>query len=127
MMDAIADSVTRLSQAALNIEQLRAQVDARNIANIDTSGYRPRIVDVAGYLAALRNDANVGGDHIRGETSMDAAKAWVRIGAAPLAVDSHRSLDQQVVDMAEAKTAYAAITESLNRHFLLYRLAIAGR
>lgn len=126
-MDAIADSVTRLSQAALNIEQLRAQVDARNIANIDTPGYKPRIVDVEGYLAALRNDASIGGGRVRGEASMDAAKAWVRIDSSQLTDDSHRSLDRQVLDMVEAKTAYAAITESLNRHFLLYRLAILGR
>ena len=37
------------------------------------------------------------------------------------------NLDEEVADMASANLKYQALTESLNRHFGLMRLAVAGR
>jgi len=126
-MTGSSDLTTQAVRLALGVSQLRADVASRNIANA-SSGAPALRVDFAQSqnlleLAASPRAADEGS--LAGAISAALAQpaGSTRQDLAGTAIN----LDEQVADMATASVEYQSLTESLNRHFGLMRLAISGR
>jgi flagellar basal-body rod protein FlgB len=126
-MSGSSDLTTQAVRLALGISQLRADVASRNIANASTPGAQAAHVDFARSQGLLEQAAAGRGS----ETSLLQAMAEAtarpggveRLDAPGIAIN----LDEQVADMSTASLEFQSLTESLNRHFGLMRLAINGR
>jgi flagellar basal-body rod protein FlgB len=126
-MSGSSDLTTQAVRLALGISQLRADVASRNIANASTPGAQAAHVDFARSQGLLEQAAAGRGS----ETSLLQARAEAtarpggveRLDAPGIAIN----LDEQVADMSTASLEFQSLTESLNRHFGLMRLAINGR
>lgn len=122
------DLTTEAVRMALNMSQLRAEVASRNIASAATPGAQASRLDFAQSQGLLEQ---VMGADAASEPGL--LQALVREngqpkgGAVQETVAGAINLDEQVADMASASLKYQAMTESLNRHFGLLRLAITGR
>jgi flagellar basal-body rod protein FlgB len=122
-----SDLTTQAVRLALGISQLRADVASRNIANASTPGAQAAHLDFARSQGLLEQAATARGN----ETSLlqSLAEATTQPGhvASLDAPGTAINLDEQVADMATASLEFQSLTESLNRHFGLMRLAINGR
>lgn len=105
---------------ALSLQQRRAEIAGANIAGANTPGFVAQRLDAGTAKAWLAQ----------------AASGFVPAGAAPTAaslgsvadVDAvATSTDAQVADMVAASVEFQALSETLNRHFGLLRLAVSGR
>ena len=121
------DLTTQAVRLALGLNQLRAECASRNIAAASSPGGRTERLDFArsqGILAQVAADPA----DANGRLSQAIARAVHDPGVRTSDVASGGiNLDEQVADMASATLEFQALSESLNRHFGLMRLAISGR
>ena len=128
-MSAGNDLTTQAVRLAMSMSQVRADFASQNIAQASTPGAQAVRVDF-GLSQGLLEQA------ISGAGSSDEKSLLTSLSEAALkpASSEHRdapgtaiNLDEEVADMSSANLKYSALTESLNRHFGLMRLAISGR
>jgi flagellar basal body rod protein FlgB len=110
------------------MSQVRADFASQNIAQASTPGAQAARVDF-GRSQGLLEQAIGGASNNENGLLVSLSEA-----ALQPASSEHRdapgtaiNLDEEVADMASANLKYTALTESLNRHFGLMRLAISGR
>lgn len=112
---------------ALGMQQLRAEVAGSNIAGASTPGFQARRVEMGGAQAMLRQAAVPGG----GSPGMfETLSSLSAATLAPVVADPSLAAtqpDTQVAEMVAASLDFQALSESLNRHFGLMRLAVTGR
>jgi flagellar basal-body rod protein FlgB len=127
-MSAGNDLTTQAVRLAMSMSQLRADYASQNIAQASSPNAQAARVDFARSQGLL--EQAIGG------TASDAHSLLASLSEAALAPASSEhleapgtaiNLDEEVADMASANLKYTALTESLNRHFGLMRLAISGR
>ena len=121
------DLTTEAIRLAMGMQELRAENASRNIALANTPDARATRLDFASTQGLLqRAAAPAAGDE---DGLMNALSAAVLRPLASESVDADGTvnLDAEVANMASANLEYQALTESLNRHFGLMRLAITGR
>lgn len=120
------DLTTQAVRLALAMNQLRAESASRNIAEASTPGARAERLDFARTQGLL---AEVAAQPANAEAGLDRALAQAAAQPGTPVADAVPgiNLDEQVADMASATLEYQALSESLNRHFGLMRLAITGR
>jgi flagellar basal-body rod protein FlgB len=126
-MSGSPDLTTQAVRLALGISQLRADVASRNIANASTPGARAVRVDFARSQNLLERVAAAADGNQPSLLQAVADALTQPPGHERTDTDVAISLDEQVADLATASTEFQALSESLNRHFGLMRLAIAGR
>lgn len=113
---------------AMSMHQMQAENASRNIASANIPGAQATRLDFGSSQGLLQQAAALSS---RDENGLLAA--LTSAGSQPLqgesveGTESAINLDQEVADMASANLEYQALTESLNRHFGLMRLAITGR
>jgi len=127
-MSAGNDLTLQAVRLAMSMSQLRADFASQNIAQASTPGAQAARVDFASSQGLLEQAIDA---HGRGAAELPLALAKAALRPAS---SEHReapgtpiNLDEEVADMASANLKYSALTESLNRHFGLMRLAISGR
>lgn len=106
---------------ALGMQQLRAEVAGANIAHAASPEFLPQRVDFTAAADWL--------DRVAAGFKPAGGAPDVR-ALAPVIADAsatHVQTDEQVAEMVEASLQFQALSESLNRHFGLMRLAISGR
>lgn len=96
---------------------LRAEVNAHNIANAGTAGYRPHRVS---FEAALADAARSGS-----ETAIAAVRPEIAIDRSFRPGDALR-LDLEMAEAASTAGRYGAVVELLNRHAQIAALAVSG-
>jgi flagellar basal-body rod protein FlgB len=126
-MSGSPDLTTQAVRLALGISQLRADVASRNIANATTPGAQAVRVDFASSQNLLERVASAPDGEQPSLLQALADAAAQPAGHERTDAGVAINLDEQVADMATASTEFQALSESLNRHFGLMRLAIAGR
>ena len=127
-MSGSSDLTTQAVRLALGISQQRADVASRNIAQASTPGAQPMHVDFARSQGLLERAAGNGAAADPGLFQALAEALSEPAGDEHAALAGTAiNLDEQVADMATASLEYQSLTESLNRHFGLMRLAINGR
>lgn len=123
-----SDITTEAVRLAMSMNQMRAEYASQNISKSNTPGAKAVHLDFAhtqGLLEQVVSLSGVDKDSLLGALSQAAsAPAFAeKVDAFSGAIN----LDEEVADMASANLKYQALTESLNRHFGLMRLAVAGR
>jgi len=127
-MTGSSDLTTQAVRLALGVSQLRADVASRNIPNTSTPGAQLMRADFANSQGLLeRAAASDAGDAANLAEAIAAALAQPAGAEHQDLAGASINLDEQVADMATANLEYQSLTESLNRHFGLMRLAISGR
>lgn len=121
------DLTAQAVRLALGINTLRAESASRNIAQASTPGAHAERLDFARSQGLLAQAAAGPADSEASLARAIAQAIQTPATQAGNASDAGINLDEQVADMASATLQYQALTESLNRHFGLMRLAITGR
>lgn len=126
-MPLISDVTAALVGKVLDLENLRAEVASRNIANANVQGFSPQKVDFEDQLAAVRNALQQPQSIDGAVSKFEQTEFSVKPEASQSLLNASVNLDSEVTTLTLAKTQYEALVESLNRHFGLMRLAITGR
>lgn len=120
------DITVEAVRLALGLQQLRAEVASNNIAGASTPGFQASRVEMGGAQALLRQAAAAGGN----PAIFGALSSFSASELAPVVADTTPAAaqpDTQVAEMVAASLDFQTLSESLNRHFGLMRLAVAGR
>lgn len=123
-----SDITTEAVRLAMSMNQIRAEYASQNISNANTPGAKAVHLDFAhsqGLLEQVISASSADQGSLLGALS-DAASTPM-FSEEVDAFSGSINLDEEVADMASANLKYTALTESLNRHFGLMRLAVAGR
>jgi flagellar basal-body rod protein FlgB len=127
-MSAGNDITTEAVRLAMSMNQLRAEYASQNIAKASTPGAQATRLDFGFSQGLLDQAAQVSQSGENGLLdAMAAADTQPQSGEFLAAPGSAINLDEEVADMVSANLKYQTLTESLNRHFGLMRLAITGR
>ncbi len=122
------DLTTEAVRMAMGMQQLRAEVAARNIASANTPGAVATRLDFGssqGLLESAIQPASSDVPDVMRELEASRTRPLASESAEPEGVAIQ--LDEQVADMASASGQYQTLAEALNRHMGLMRLAITGR
>lgn len=122
------DITTEAVRLAMSMHELRAETASKNIALANTPGAQATRLDFGSSQGLLEQAAALSvhdDDSLLG--SLAAAGSSPVAGESLDAAGTGINLDEEVANMASANLEYQALTESLNRHFGLMRLAITGR
>ena len=111
---------------AMRLEQLKAEIASRNIATANLSGARAQKVDFAAQLEGLRaalQSSDVKSADIEGLLNQPIATALAGSGSLAGGV----SLDSEVADLTSAELRYKTLAEALSRQLSLLTLAASGK
>ena len=124
-MSSGSDITTQAIRLALRMSQMQAENASQNISRASTPGAHATAVDFGRSQGLLQAAAEPGDrSALFNALAQSAAGAPGVVQERPTATIS---LDEEVANMSSATLKYQALTESLNRHFGLMRLAITGR
>jgi flagellar basal-body rod protein FlgB len=129
-MSAGNDITTEAIRLAMSMNQMRAEYASQNISRSSTPGAQATHLDFASSQGLLEQAVSFSSSsEIQGGLSEALALAASSLSSGEQATTSTApiDLDEEVADMASANLKYQALTESLNRHFGLMRLATTGR
>ena len=122
------DITTEAVRLAMGMRESSAENASRNIALANTPGARATRLDFGSSQGLLEQAAALAPNNADGLlAALDVAGAQPDADVTHVTVGADINLDEEVADMATANLEYQALTESLNRHFGLMRLAITGR
>lgn len=110
---------------ALNLNQLRAEVTGWNIVNNSSTGASYFTIDDSATTALLEAAAGNAPEQVRRQLADPSSPTMAIVNEQ---YDELRpSLDELVTESVVAGLNYQVLSESLNRHFGLMRLAVTGR
>lgn len=119
-MQLLFDETSRLLSEMIRAASLRHEVLSRNIANIDTPGYRPMEVSFGEELRLASEAGDAAATIVRASVVADPAAGAGRYDGN--AVD----LDRQMAKMAENALWHNVLIQTLNSRMNLLRTAIRG-
>jgi flagellar basal-body rod protein FlgB len=121
------DNSLKAATMALDGLSLRQQVIGRNLANIDTPGYKAQGVNFESTLQRVfsRKEgislATTQAGHISAATSSVGFQVSQRPGGGMRADQNNVDIDAELTDMSEAGIQYQAMTEAVARKFSLMK------
>ena len=128
MSDSLFSDISSLTaKAALDGISLRQQAISRNIANIDTPGYKAQPVDFQETLARIVDNAGTLPMKITDEDHMTTAESdlfmstSLRPGGTLRADENNVDIDTEMADMSEAGIQYQAISQAISKKLLLLK------
>ncbi len=128
MSDSLFSDISSLTaKAALDGISLRQQAISRNIANIDTPGYKAQTVDFQETLARIVDNAGTLPMKITDEDHMTTAESdlfmstSLRPGGTLRADENNVDIDIEMADMSEAGIQYQAISQAISKKLLLLK------
>lgn len=129
------DNATMVSKIALNGLSTRQQLISRNVANIDTPGYRAQQLDFESVLRkAAQPDtqlrmASTHGAHLASPSRVSASSFAVsyRPGGSFRADGNNVDIDTELLEMSQTGIQYQAVSQSLTKKLaLLNTIAMSG-
>lgn len=128
-----ADNSLRASILALDGLSMRQQAISRNLANIDTPGYRAQSVDFesavqqaikkAGSLTARTTRAG----HMLPRQQSQLIKTVDRPGGSLRADENNVDIDVELAEMSETGIQYQAISQQISKKLLLLKTIANAR
>jgi flagellar basal-body rod protein FlgB len=123
---------TDLLQKGLDAAQLRHDVIANNIANIDTPGFKQSNVEFESYMKEALGGGGFEAKRTRPEhitfDGEEAAPKVVVDDSTTMRMDGNNvDIDKQMADMAKNSIWYDTLVEKLNGEITRLKLAIDGR
>ncbi|KPL71407.1 hypothetical protein ADN00_17080 [Ornatilinea apprima] len=129
------DPAMQSAKMALDGLALRNQIISRNLANVDTPGYKAQSVDFESVIrraidreTGLTMNATQTG-HI-GKPSSSAASATLiraRSGGSTRADGNNVDVDNELIEMSETGIRYEAVSQQISKKLLLLKSIAASR
>jgi flagellar basal-body rod protein FlgB len=122
-----SDIATRISQMALDGLSLRQQAISRNLANIDTPGFKAQTVNFQETLGRMVDKGNVlpltvtNGSHLTTVTDETGFSSVLRSGGSSRADGNNVDVDAEMLDMSEAGIQYQAISQAMTQKLALLK------
>jgi flagellar basal-body rod protein FlgB len=113
---AITDTTMDVIYQAMQGLQARQKVNADNIANLQTPGFRAGTVD---FESSLKNAIATGNTSL---ATIDTARST----EAPGTDGNNVNLDDETVSMVQTGLKYQTMVEAMNTKFRILRTAIGG-
>lgn len=126
------DNTISLAKIALDGLSKRQEILARNIANVDTPGYRAQSVDFESVLKSKMKDTPAAqletthARHIPGQGESGRFVVLPRRGGNARADGNTVEIDVELMEMTETGIRYQALTQSINKKLQLLK-TIASR
>jgi flagellar basal-body rod protein FlgB len=123
-----SDISTQTAKIALDGLSLRQQAISRNLANIDTPGYKAQTVNFQETLNRLIDKGNLlplittNGAHLTTVASKPGFSASLRQGGSSRADENNVDVDVEMTDMSEAGIQYQAVSEAVTKKLSLLKL-----
>ena len=121
------DESLRASKLALDGLSLRQQAIGRNIANIDTPGFKAQGVNFESTLKRVFSNTKTfqltttSAGHLAAPTEQVGFQVSTRPGGGLRADGNNVDIDAELTDMSEAGIQYQALLESVNKKFQLMK------
>jgi flagellar basal-body rod protein FlgB len=122
-----SDNATRVAKVALDGLSLRQQAISRNLANIDTPGFKAqtvnfqetldRMVDKGSLLPLTLTDDS----HLTTAADTTGFSLTLRPGGSSRADENNVDVDAEMIDMSEAGIQYQAVSQAISKKLLLLK------
>jgi flagellar basal-body rod protein FlgB len=128
-----SDNSVRAAKMALDGLSAREEMIGNNLANIDTPGYRAQDVD---FRTALRRAVNsnqslqmvsTNKGHLASPAANNPLQVELRKGGTVRADGNNVDLDVELTQMSETIIDYQAMTQLINKKFILLKAIASGR
>ncbi|MBI3761205.1 MAG: flagellar basal body rod protein FlgB [Chloroflexi bacterium] len=129
----LTDDALRTAQTALDGLALRQEMIGRNIANVDTPGYRAQNVSFENTLQRAQGDSQVLGivttraGHLAAPARPALMQVVSRRGGSVRADDNNVDIDRELTEMAETGIRFQALTQLVSKKLLLLKSIATGR
>jgi flagellar basal-body rod protein FlgB len=126
------DVSLQTAKLALDGLSLKQQAISRNLANIDTPGYKAQTVD---FKQAISHAMNSGGGislattnsaHLTGAKSGSAIMNVARQGGTDRADQNNVDIDTELTDLSQTGITYQAISQEVSKKLLLLKAIATG-
>jgi flagellar basal-body rod protein FlgB len=124
----LTDSATRAAKIALNGLSLRQQAISRNLANIDTPGYRAQTLEFSETIRRLsepQTDLALRRTHTSHQTSATVPDSLYTLANRPggtLRADQNNvDLDVELTDLSATGIQYQAVSQAISQKLLLLK------
>lgn len=127
----LGDDTTLVLQRALDGLALRQQVISRNIANVDTPGYKASTVSFEGQLQRALDDGGTSltrtsAGHLAAPASEAApTRVTERTGLTMRQDGNNVDIEREMTDLVETTLRYSAATRIMNRKLALLRFIVS--
>jgi flagellar basal-body rod protein FlgB len=122
-----SDISTRTAKVALDGLSLRQQAISRNLANVDTPGYKAETVNFKDTLNRMIDKGDLLPLKITDEDHLLTAEAetgfalTLRSGGSFRADENNVDVDVEMTDMSEAGVQYQAVSQAISKKLLLLK------
>lgn len=127
------DDVMQVARMALDGLSQRQQVISRNLANVDTPGYRAQSFKFEDALKrAVRGESRINlvashNTHMASTTSKAGFQVENRPGGSLRADQNNVDIDVELVEMSATGIQYQAVTQSVNKKLQLLKFIANSR
>ncbi len=132
MSGLFSDNAIQAAKMALDGLSLRQQIISRNIANIDTPGYRAQEVEFESALQrALRSNGQVqmavtNSGHLAASSNKTFYQVKAQAGGTARADENNVDIDTELLNMSETGIQYQAVSQELSKKLLLLKTIASG-
>jgi flagellar basal-body rod protein FlgB len=122
-----SDISTQVAKTALNGLSLRQQAISRNLANVDTPGFKAQTVNFQETLDRMVDHGNLLPLKITDEAHLTTADSEtgfslsLRSGGSLRADENNVDVDVEMTDMSEAGIQYQAVSQAISKKLLLLK------
>ena len=124
------DTASKTIRRILDLSAARQKAAVKNLANIDTEGYRPKRVEFADHLdqASGRLEmSRTAPGHMTGAPPGPEQIRCVEIVDHEAAESPETELERSVADLADAEIAYSTAATLMSKRVATIRTAITGK
>lgn len=128
-----SDDAIRDAKVALDGLAFRQSLIGRNIANIDTPGYRASDVNFETQLKRARRELDdvhmwkTHGGHLASPSQLPGMQVKLRRGGSLRADGNNVDIDVELTQMAESGVRYQALTQLVSKKLLLLKSIVNRR
>jgi flagellar basal-body rod protein FlgB len=124
------DEASKTIRRILDLNAARQKAAVKNLANIDTEGYRPKRVEFADHLNQATGRVEMSRTapgHLAGAASGPGQPRYVEVVDREAAESPETELERSVADLADAEIAYSTAARLMSKRVATIRTAITGK
>ena len=122
-----SDISSRTAKLALDGLSLRQQAISRNLANIDTPGFKAQTVNFQETLTRMVDKGNLlpltitDESHLTTEASETGFSLMMRPGGSSRADENNVDVDVEMTDISETGVQYQAVEQAISKKLMLLK------
>jgi flagellar basal-body rod protein FlgB len=122
-----SDISTQTAKVALDGLSLRQQAISRNLANVDTPGYKAETVNFKDTLNRMIDKGDLlplkltNEDHLSTAATETGFALTLRSGGSFRADENNVDVDVEMTDMSEAGVQYQAVSQAISKKLMLLK------